>query len=421
MSKSTENPENSSAGITATIADHPTDLLKCQMTCISTHMTDFSVQQFSPAYGVEMLLDSNLSKLDEGLNDGIFAGFAFYTVVGLWFVMIVGMIWGKMKDNQSKKMRKIKKNAINLGDHLYLNKYGEGNQETDTPVIKLKKKKKKKSKYDDPMNDSGRLEIMAGMGYGQGAPRQPGDTDAFSSKPNSKERLNRNPKMHKGDKVQPFDASQFEGGEFETDEEHHKKKNKRDPQKITKCRLFMHGIKNQHRLFSLVFLFNQRLSRPSRVMILIATVFSMFFTNGMFFEEEEEDGGEFSFNFAEIFWIALWSFLLTKPLIIFCAWLMKFRIKTAPEEKLQSNEAKKERSRKRRMGIPQTMDELRAAERGPEVDYDRTQCESIKYWFGFFIIMGFIAACSYMCLAFSSAFGVKNTQKWGITFAMSLG
>lgn len=63
--------------------------------------------------------------------------------------------------------------------------------------------------------------------------------------------------MHKSDKVEKFDASQFEGGE--TDEESPKKRNrshKDDAAKVTKFRLFIHGLKNQHRLFSLVFLFN---------------------------------------------------------------------------------------------------------------------------------------------------------------------
>lgn len=129
MAKSEDKPSMSTDGITSTTVAHATDLTLCTITCVSNHMTDFSIQEFSPAYGVEMLLDSNLSKLDEGLNDSIFKGFAFYTVCGLWGLLIIGMIWGKMKDNESKRMKKLKK-GINIADHLHLNKYGEGSNAT---------------------------------------------------------------------------------------------------------------------------------------------------------------------------------------------------------------------------------------------------------------------------------------------------
>jgi len=83
-------------------------------------------------------------------------------------------------------------------------------------------------------------------------------------------------------------------------------------------------------MFSVVFYFNDRLPRPCRVLILVATMFSILFTNGVFFREEESYGGELDFNFAELFWISLWSFLLTKPLIILAAFLMR-KSKPKPE------------------------------------------------------------------------------------------
>ena len=76
-----------------------------------------------------------------------------------------------------------------------------------------------------------------------------------------------------------------------------------------------------------------------------------------------------------MFWISIWSFLLTKPLILLSGFLMKYRTK----------KVKDEHERKRKYDLPRTIADIESSQ--IIVIKTRTRCEVICFWTGVSLLL----------------------------------
>ena len=89
--------------------------------------------------------------------------------------------------------------------------------------------------------------------------------------------------------------------------------------------------------------------------------------------------GELKFSFSQVVWISVWSFLLTKPLILFSAYLLKY-----PERHV-----KDPHERKKKYDLPKSIKDVEN-QQVVQIVKTRTRGETICYWFGVSLLVGFM-------------------------------
>ena len=91
--------------------------------CDAYHLTEFAVQEFSPTAGADMLVNSNLVAINKAPSPDVVKSFVFPLVICLWLLLVVLLVWGKIRDEREAFDENYK--GLSIPEILHLNKLEE--------------------------------------------------------------------------------------------------------------------------------------------------------------------------------------------------------------------------------------------------------------------------------------------------------